>query len=42
MINVYEIKLMNGKTYKVECSKQDINALLDLVGDINFEYCEEL
>lgn len=42
MTLLYEIKLRNGQVYEVRCHIHEIDILLGMIGESNYEYCEEL
>jgi len=38
----YEIKLMTGECFEIVCDPNIIDIILDLLGDVNFEYCNQV
>ena len=41
-MNVYKLILTSGETYEIICLPEDIDALLNKIGQENFKDCEEL
>lgn len=43
MINsTYEIKLVSGEVFVVDCQEEDIDTLILAIGEEQIEYCEQL
>lgn len=38
----YELQLSDGTRYRIECTSEDIDRLIHLIGEENLTDCEEL